>query len=299
MFSAAPARAWKSKKVKKLILEGVPSSVRYLVWSHLIDGKARAMPGVYAHLGKRERIPKFGEIEMDATKCFDELPQLGSMQTQLMALLQAYLTMAPDVRYATGLIYVAGHLLLFAPEEDAFWTFVSIMDTHLRPYFSPSTTQIEVDAALFSRALEANDSGVAKKVWVDMGVNPSTICRLWFSSLFVNALPTEYLNRIWDLFLFDGIPFLIRVGLAIFSCCRRQILECTSEGVLLGYLRKPSSSWLPSTVDGFISLAYSFKLKLKDIDVRKQRVKMEQIVKRQTQALKIASMPGAISLPRT
>ncbi|KAF8879123.1 rab-GTPase-TBC domain-containing protein [Infundibulicybe gibba] len=297
MSSVTPAQARKSKKVKKLILEGVPSSVRYLVWSHLIDGKARVVPGVYAQLGRRERIPKFDEIEVDATKCFDELPQLGSMQTQLMALLQAYLTMVPDVRYTTGLIYVAGHLLLLAPEEDAFWTFVSIMDTHLRPYFSPSTTQIEVDAALFSRALEANDSGVAKKVWVDMGVNPSTICQPWFSSLFVNALPTEYLNRIWDLFLFDGIPFLIRVGLAIFSCCRRQILECTSEGVLLRYLRKPSSSWLPSTVDGFISLACSFKLK--DDDVRKQRVKMEQIVKRQTQAPKIVSMPGAISLPRT
>lgn len=72
-----------------------------------------------------------------------------------------------------------GQLLLLAPEEDAFWTFVSIMDTHIRPYFSSSTTQMEVDAALFSRALENNDPQVARKVLVDMGILPTAICQPW------------------------------------------------------------------------------------------------------------------------
>jgi hypothetical protein len=65
-----------------------------------------------------------------------------------------------------------GQLLLLSPEEDAFWIFVSIMDAYIRPYFSASTTQMEVDAALFLRALEANDSQVGRKVFVDMGVLP-------------------------------------------------------------------------------------------------------------------------------
>jgi hypothetical protein len=65
---------------------------------------------------------------------------------------------------------IVGQLLLLSPEEDVFWIFVSIMDTHIWPYFSASTTQIEVDAALFSRALEANDPQFARKVFVDTGV---------------------------------------------------------------------------------------------------------------------------------
>ena len=97
-----------------------------------------------------------------------------------------------------------GQLLLLAPEEDAFWIFISIMDTHIRPYFSTVTTQMEVDAALFSRALENNDHQVARKILVDLGITPPTICQPWFSSLFVGTLPPEYLNRIWDLFLFEG-----------------------------------------------------------------------------------------------
>lgn len=122
-----------------------------------------------------------------------------------------------------GLALISGHLLLLAPEEDAFWILISIMDSHLRPYFSPVTTQLEVDSALFSRALEQNDAPLAKKVYVEMGISPPAICLPWsvsgipcfvslandvcvcrFSSLFVGSLPTEYLNRVWDLFLFEG-----------------------------------------------------------------------------------------------
>ena len=64
---------------------------------------------------------------------------------------------------------IVGLLLLLAPEEDAFWIFISVMDTHLRPYFSSLTTQMEVDSALFSRALEVNDPAIGKKILVDMG----------------------------------------------------------------------------------------------------------------------------------
>lgn len=74
---------------------------------------------------------------------------------------------------------IVGQLLLLSPEEDAFWIFVSIMDTHIRPYFSTSSTQLEVDAALFSRALEVNDSVVAKKLFVDLGILPAAICQPW------------------------------------------------------------------------------------------------------------------------
>lgn len=54
-----------------------------------------------------------------------------------------------------------------------------MMDTHVRPYFSPSPTQIDVDAALFARALEQNDAQLAKKLFVDMNILPPAICGPW------------------------------------------------------------------------------------------------------------------------
>lgn len=102
MSSVPAAQSRKSKKVKKLLLDGVPSSVRYLVWSHLMDGKARNVNGVYTQLGQRGRVPAFGEIERDVRRCFADHPQLLSTQGPLLSLLQAYLCMVPDIQYTTG-----------------------------------------------------------------------------------------------------------------------------------------------------------------------------------------------------
>lgn len=207
LISSIPAaQAKKSKKVKKLIMEGVPSSVRYLVWAHLTDSKARGMPGLYGQLAKRDKVPVFDDIERDARKCYPDQLQLHTAQGTLVSLLQAYLIMVPDIQYETGdircmsficryglmhvpyvpgLSYIAGRLLILAPDEDAFWIFVSLMDTHLRPWFSKNTIQMEVDASLFSKALESNDALVARKLYVDLGLSQSDVCRPWYVVSFI------------------------------------------------------------------------------------------------------------------
>lgn len=119
-----------------------------------------------------------------------------------------------------------------------------------------------------------------------------------FGCVFAESLPTEYLRRVWDLFLYEGVshtlrcclsthlgssglPFLFRVGLALILCCRRQLILATSAELLLRHLRHPPPSCLPPDPEAFLSLVFS--VKVKDEDVRKQRVKMEAHLKRQTQ----------------
>ena len=357
MSSASASLSRKSKKVKKLLVEGVPSSVRYLIWSYLTDGKGRAVKGVYEQLCKRGEVPRTRDIAADAERLFgisrdgeivnDGTRYLHATRGAVVILLQAYFSMVPDVQYvigdfpplllsslithvSVGLTKIVGQLLLLAPEGDAFWIFTSIMDTHLRPYFSvglpsPSqnlgvrSTQMEVDAALYSRALEAIDSPVSKKIFVDLGILPGVICQPWFTSLFVGALPPEYVNRVWDIFLYEGvltssitlpcysvldlttgIPFLLRVALSLTILCRQFILAPTTNTELatLNILARPPPQWLPPTPELFLNSVMS--VKLKDDDVRKQRVKMGEMVKRQTQAQQGSSGVGqsGISLPR-
>lgn len=302
MPTVPPSQARKNKKVKRLLQDGVPSSLRYLVWCHLTDSKARALPGVYNKLGKRPRVPAFTEIENDSVICFPDQPQLHNTHGPIVSLLQAYLSMVPDIQYSSALTSIVGHLLLLAPEEDAFWIFASIMDAHLRSYFSTSTIQIEVDAALLSKAVEVNDPAVHKKLYVSLQMAPASITRPWFSGLFVGTLPVDHLHRIWDIFLYEGMPFLFRVGLAVIHCVRHLLLQATSEESALENLSRPPLACLPSSADELLSLCFS--MKLRDDDVRKQRVKMEAQVKRQAQARTHPTngMPNrqttSISLPR-
>ena len=53
------------------------------------------------------------------------------------------------------------------------------MDSHLRPYFSKSSVQLEVDASLFAKALESNDAPSAKKLFGNMAISPVVVCRAW------------------------------------------------------------------------------------------------------------------------
>jgi len=174
-----------------------------------------------------------------------------------------------------------------------------MMDSYLRPYFSLSLVQSDFDATLFARALEANDAPLAKRIFVDMSIPPSTICRQWFSSLFFDSIPAEYHLRVWDVFLFEGVPFLFRVGLALFTCCRRPLFEAQSRDLALSVLSQVPLQCLPQSGDALIQLAISKKLK--DDDIRKARSKVENRKKRSTstRAFKSSADPGTpISLPR-
>jgi hypothetical protein len=111
LMAANPAaNARKSKKVRKLVVEGVPSSVRYLVWSYLTDGKARCVPNVYAQLCARGKVGVADRIEDDIRRGFGDTDagheqlysHLRGTQGPVGTLLSAYLNMVPDVQYSIG-----------------------------------------------------------------------------------------------------------------------------------------------------------------------------------------------------
>jgi hypothetical protein len=82
--------------------------------------------------------------------------------------------MVPDVTYSQGLCQVAGNLLMHSPEEDAFWTFVALMDKHLRGYCAVNSLQMEADAMFFAKALESNDPQLAAKLFVSV-IQPNDV----------------------------------------------------------------------------------------------------------------------------
>lgn len=101
MMSTIPAsQARKNKKIRKLLWEGVPASVRYLVWAHLTDSKAKRIEGLYSKMVQRERVPAAANIERDLNKVFPNDRQLHD--GCLLNVLQAYLSMVPDTHYNRG-----------------------------------------------------------------------------------------------------------------------------------------------------------------------------------------------------
>jgi len=102
MSTTPPSQARKSKKIRKLLQEGVPASVRYQVWAHLTDSKAKRIEELYTQLGEREKVPAFAGIQRDAQACFEGDSRLSLPDGPLISLLHAYLTMVPDIQYSKG-----------------------------------------------------------------------------------------------------------------------------------------------------------------------------------------------------
>ena len=102
MSSTPPSQARKSKKIRKLLQDGVPASVRYQVWAHLTDSKAKRIEGLYMQLGRREKVPAFADIQRDAARCFPNDVLLSQPNGPLVSVIQAYLTMVPDIQYSKG-----------------------------------------------------------------------------------------------------------------------------------------------------------------------------------------------------
>jgi hypothetical protein len=72
--------------------------------------------------------------------------------------------------FVVGLCQLAGNLLMHSPEEDAFWTFVALMDNYLRSYCAINSVQMEVDSVFFAKTLESNDPQLAGKLFVSFTV---------------------------------------------------------------------------------------------------------------------------------
>ena len=100
MSSIPASQARKTKKIRKMILDGVPASVRYQVWATLTDSRGKRMDGLYQRLAQREKVAASSDIERDIRLSFTAYPQL--QDGSLSKLLQAYLTMVPDIRYSRG-----------------------------------------------------------------------------------------------------------------------------------------------------------------------------------------------------
>jgi hypothetical protein len=86
------------------------------------------------------------------------------------------------------------------------------------------------------------------------------------------------------------VVFLFRIGLAIVTCCHRTLLGLHQESEALSTLTRPPPFLISSSPESLIELANSFRIK--DDNIRKQRVKLETQIKLRTQSRLSARKSG-------
>lgn len=117
-------------QLKALVRRGVPVAFRPRVWPHLCGAYQKRQsysPDYYKTLVTRSDTdldPKVrDDIEKDVSRTFPEHAMFHSREGlgALRKLLFAYALHNPEVGYCQSLNFIAGMMLLFMDQEDAFW----------------------------------------------------------------------------------------------------------------------------------------------------------------------------------
>ncbi|KAI1319198.1 hypothetical protein EDD11_004592 [Mortierella claussenii] len=260
----------KSSKYKRLARKGVPASVRGRVWLFLAKADVYRQPGLFEKLCKRGPLPIHEVIERDIHRCYPDHIHFrdgmgGTGQQDLHSILKAYAHYKPSVGYCQGMGRLVGMMLMQMPVEDAFWLLVATIEGYMQDYYTPSLRQLRVDAQVFERLLKDQDPTLAEHLEKN-DVIPLMYMTQWFMTLYTMSLPWASVLRVWDVFYFDGVKALFRVGLAILQLCREHLLsKCPTSSELLAYiLHIPLENLAPKSL-----LETALQIKLRKQSVQK------------------------------
>lgn len=264
----------KSSKVKRFIRKGIPSEYRGSAWFFYAGGfdHLHQHPGHYDRLVQEAMESPTNDdkehIERDLHRTFPDnihfkpetpanceskggsagssSPNSGSvvLETQMIQslrrVLYAFALHNPKIGYTQSLNFITGMLLLFLPEEKAFWMLHIITSEYL-----PGTHEISLEGAnvdlwilmvLMKESLPAIYTKITSTGPTQGRSRPPALtvrARLpditlgltnWLMSIFIGSLPQETTLRVWDVFFYEGPKTFFRVALAIFKASEREIL---------------------------------------------------------------------------
>ena len=236
-----------SAKVQRFVRKGIPPAWRGEAWFFYAGGNDLLLknPDHYADLILRSQTLALSHndkeaIERDLHRTFpdnlhfrpdtpqtppDEMPMLSALRRVLCAFAIDH----KRIGYCQSLNFLAGLLLLFLPEEKAYWMLHIITMTYL-----PGTHELSLEGAnvdLWVLMLLLKDA--LPSVWGLVGgeinttttkLPPISLCTTsWFMSLFIGTLPIESVLRVWDVLFYEGSKTLFRVALAVFKLGESEI----------------------------------------------------------------------------
>ncbi|XP_028991229.1 EVI5-like protein isoform X2 [Betta splendens] len=254
-------RRKKDKLLKELIRKGIPHHFRAIVWQLL--GNATDMPvkNQYSELLKMSS-PCEKLIRRDIARTYPEheffkgQDSLG--QEVLFNVMKAYSLVDREVGYCQGSAFIVGLLLMQMPEEEAFCVFVRLMQEYrLRELFKPSMAELGLCIYQFEYLLQEQLPELNVH-FRSQSFHTSMYASSWFLTLFLTFLPLPVATRIFDIFMYEGLEIIFRVGLAILQYNQTDLIQLDMEG-MSHHFQKVIPHQFDSCPDKLILRAYQVK----------------------------------------
>uniref|UniRef100_A0A8C5QG02 Rab-GAP TBC domain-containing protein n=1 Tax=Leptobrachium leishanense TaxID=445787 RepID=A0A8C5QG02_9ANUR len=251
----------KEKLLKELIRKGIPHHFRAMVWQMLCNASDMPVKKQYADL-LRMSSPCEKLIRRDIARTYPEhdffrgQDSLG--QEGLFNVMKAYSLIDREVGYCQGSAFIVGLLLMQMPEEDAFCVFVKLMQEYrLRELFKPSMAELglciyQLEYMLQDQLPELNLH------FRSHCFHTSMYASSWFLTLFLTTFPLPVATRVFDIFIYEGLEVIFRVGMALLTVNQTELMQLDMEG-MSQYFQKVIPHQFDSCPDKLILKAYQVK----------------------------------------
>uniref|UniRef100_A0A8D0DD40 TBC1 domain family member 9B n=1 Tax=Sander lucioperca TaxID=283035 RepID=A0A8D0DD40_SANLU len=226
---------YRTSRTRELVLNGIPECLRGELWL-LFSGAQNEMashPGYYGDLVETamgvcslatEEIERDLHRSMPEHRAFQNATGIAALRR----VLTAYAHRNPGIGYCQAMNIVTSVLLLYCPEEEAFWLLVALCERMLPDYYNTRVVGALVDQGVF----EDLTQGFLPLLYEHMqqlGVI-STISLSWFLTLFLSVMPFDSAVLLVDCFFYEGIKLIFQVALAVLHDNMDALLSCSDEG---------------------------------------------------------------------
>ncbi|KAM6220105.1 LOW QUALITY PROTEIN: EVI5-like protein [Rhynchocyon petersi] len=254
-------RRRKEKLLKELIRKGIPHHFRAIVWQLLCSATDMPVKNQYSELLKMSS-PCEKLIRRDIARTYPEheffkgQDSLG--QEVLFNVMKAYSLVDREVGYCQGSAFIVGLLLMQMPEEEAFCVFVRLMQEYrLRELFKPSMAELGLCIYQFEYMLQEQLPDLNTH-FRSQSFHTSMYASSWFLTLFLTTFPLPVATRVFDIFMYEGLEIVFRVGLALLQVNQTELMQLDMEG-MSQYFQRVIPHQFDSCPDKLILKAYQIK----------------------------------------
>ncbi|XP_053149773.1 EVI5-like protein isoform X3 [Hemicordylus capensis] len=255
---------WRKKKeklLKELIRKGIPHHFRAIVWQLLCSATDMPVKNQYSELLKMSS-PCEKLIRRDIARTYPEheffkgQDSLG--QEVLFNVMKAYSLVDREVGYCQGSAFIVGLLLMQMPEEEAFCVFVRLMQEYrLRELFKPTMAELGLCIYQFEYMLQEQLPELNIH-FRSQSFLTSMYASSWFLTLFLTTFPLSVATRVFDIFIYEGLEIIFRVGMALLQYNQAELMQLDMEG-MSQYFQKVIPHQFDSCPDKLVFKAYQVK----------------------------------------
>uniref|UniRef100_A0A158QIB5 Rab-GAP TBC domain-containing protein n=1 Tax=Rodentolepis nana TaxID=102285 RepID=A0A158QIB5_RODNA len=268
------------RRIRQLVRLGIPDTLRPEIWHRMTGYQAvdQGLAEVYRiMLTKPCELDEAIQKDLPRTLPAHNFFQEKTGQEVLFQLIRAYALYDEPVGYCQGISFIAAALLLHLPEEQAFCLLVKIMSNYgIRMMFLNNCEGLLRCLHQLDRLIEDQVPDVYR-AFSELGIKSHMYASQWFLTLFTAKFPLNFVFRIFDIFLVEGLLFIFKVMIAFLKISRNYLLGLDFEGTLKYFrITLPKRFRSNEACDEFISTACSIKISGRQLirygrDFEKQR----------------------------